>query len=222
MNDDRHRRDRLVATYRKKARHYDLTSLLYPVPGYPHWAQRVQAVSALGLRPGARVIDVACGTGLNFPLIERAIGPGGRITGIDLTDAMLARAGDRVTANGWGNVSLVNADVAEFDFPDQADAIVSTYAMTQVPQCAAVIAKAAAALSAGGRLVVLDVKVPHRAPRWLTRPATALVRPFASIDEWLARRPWEAIRTAMQQELSDPSWTELLFGTAFLAAGTKA
>ena len=35
------------------------------------------------------------------------------------------------------------------------------------------------------------------------------------------RRPWEAIRAAMQEELSDLSWTELFFGTAFLAAGSR-
>jgi len=36
------------------------------------------------------------------------------------------------------------------------------------------------------------------------------------------RRPWEAIRIAMQEELTDLSWTELFFGTAFLAAGPAA
>jgi demethylmenaquinone methyltransferase/2-methoxy-6-polyprenyl-1,4-benzoquinol methylase len=35
------------------------------------------------------------------------------------------------------------------------------------------------------------------------------------------RRPWEAIRAAMQEELADLSWTELVFGTAFLAAGSR-
>lgn len=33
-----------------------------------------------------------CGTGLNFALIEQAIGPDGRIVGVDLTDAMLTQA----------------------------------------------------------------------------------------------------------------------------------
>jgi len=47
------------------------------------------------------------------------------------------------------------------------------------------------------------------------------VRRFASIDEWIMRRPWEAIRTAMQEQLADVSWTELFFGTAFLAAGAR-
>ena len=48
-----------------------------------------------------------------------------------------------------------------------------------------------------------------------------MVRPFASIDEWIMRRPWEAIRAAMQEELDDPAWAELFFGTAFLAAGSR-
>ncbi len=218
---DRAHREHLIETYRKKARHYDVTSRLYPVPGYPQRAQRLLAVRALGLRPGDTVIDVACGTGLNFPLLERLVGPGGRIVGVDLTDAMLARARERVAASGWGNVSLVQADAADFDFPAGADAIVSTYALSQVPECAQVIAHGAAALRAGGRMAVLDLKVPGSTPEWLARLATALVRPFAAIDEWRARRPWEAIRAATREELADPSWTELSCGTAFLAAGSR-
>ena len=222
MNQVDRRRERLIETYRKKAKHYDLTSRLYPAPGYPQQAQRLRAVRALGLRLGDSEIDVACGTGLNFPLLERAIGPEGRIVGVDLTDAMLARARNRIEANGWSNVSLVQADATDFAFPPEVDAILSTYALTQVPECAEVIAHGAAALSEGGRWVVLDLKVPDNTPAWLAQPGTALVRPFASIDEWIMRRPWEAIRRAMQKELVDLTWTELAFGTAFLAAGSRA
>jgi ubiquinone/menaquinone biosynthesis C-methylase UbiE len=214
-------REHLIATYRKSAKHYDITSRLYPVPGYPQVAQRLRTVQALGLRPGASVVDVACGTGLNFALLEQAIGPGGRIVGVDLTDAMLDQARERIKANGWDNISLVQSDAAEFEFPPQVDAILSTYALSQVPECAAVIAHGAAALSAGGRWAVLDLKVPDRTPRWLTQLGTASVRPFASIDDWLMRRPWEAIRDAMQEELTDVTWTELFFGTAFLGAGSR-
>src|ERR1700759_5167472 len=110
-------RQHLIEMYRKKARHYDVTSRLYPAPGYPQRAQRLRAVRALGLRAGDTVIDIACGTGLNFPLIQDAIGPGGHLVGVDLTDAMLAQAQDRIAANGWGNVSLVQADAAGYDFP---------------------------------------------------------------------------------------------------------
>jgi ubiquinone/menaquinone biosynthesis C-methylase UbiE len=214
-------REHLIETYRKKAKHYDVTSRLYPAPGYPQRAQRLRAVHALGLRAGASVIDIACGTGLNFPLLEEAIGPEGRIVGVDLTDAMLARARDRIETNGWSNISLMQADAAGFDFGAGVDAILSTYALSQVPECAEVIAHGAAALSAGGRWAVLDLKVPDNTPRWLAQLGTAIVRPFAAIDEWTMRRPWEAIRAAMQEELADVSWTELFFGTAFLGAGSR-
>ncbi len=212
-------RAHLIETYRKKAKHYDITSRLYPVPGYPQRAQRRRAVQALGLSPGDSVIDIACGTGLNFPLIEEAIGPAGRIVGVDLTDAMLARAQDRIETNGWGNISLVQGDAADFDFPPQVDAILSTYALSQVPECAEVIAHGAAALSAGGRWAVLDLKIPDNTPRWLTQLGIATAGRFGSLEEWIARQPWRAIRAAMQEELADVSWTDLFFGTAFLAAG---
>ena len=214
-------REHLIETYRKKARHYDITSRFYPVPGYPQQAQRLQAVQALGLRPGDSVVEIACGTGLNFSLIEQVIGPEGRIVGVDLTDAMLAQAQHRIETNGWSNISLAQADAAEFDFPAEADAILSTYAMSQVPECADVIAHGVAALSPGGRWVVLDLKVPDNTPRWLAQLGIALVRPFASIDEWIVRRPWEAIRAEMQDRLADFSWSELFFGSAFLAAGSR-
>jgi ubiquinone/menaquinone biosynthesis C-methylase UbiE len=216
-----HTRERLIEVYRRKAKHYDVTSRLYPAPGYPQRGQRRRAVEALDLRPGDTVVDMACGTGLNFQLLEEAIGPDGRIIGVDLTDAMLAQAGQRIETNGWSNVRLEQADAAEFEFPPGVDAIVSTYALSQVPECGQVIAHGAAALSPGGRWVVLDLKIPANAPRRLAQLGVAAVRPFASIEEWIARRPWEAIRTAMEDELADVTWAELCFGTAFLAAGSR-
>src|SRR6185312_2550317 len=125
-------RQHLIETYRKKAKHYDVTSRFYPAPGYPQRAHRLRAVQALGLRPGDSVVEVACGTGLNFSLIEQAIGPDGRIVGVELTDAMLAQAQHRIEANGWHNISLVEAVAAEFDFPAEVDAILSTYALSHV------------------------------------------------------------------------------------------
>jgi demethylmenaquinone methyltransferase/2-methoxy-6-polyprenyl-1,4-benzoquinol methylase len=214
-------REHLIETYRKKAKHYDITSRFYPVPGYPQRGQRHRAAQALGLRPGDSVVEIACGTGLNFSLIEQAIGPEGRLVGVDLTDAMLAQAQHRIETNGWSNISLVQSDAAEFDFPTEVDAILSTYALTHLAECGHVIAHGAAALSPGGRWVVLDLKVPGNAPRWLAQLGTALGRPFGSIDEWIARRPWDGIRAAMQDNLDDLSWTELFFGTAFLAAGSR-
>ena len=214
-------RERLIETYRRKAKRYDVVSRLYPVPGYPQLSQRRRAVGALGLRPGDTVIDMACGTGLNFALIQQAIGPDGRLIGVDLTDAMLAVAQERIEKSGWSNVSLVQSDAAVFDYPVEIDGILSTYAMSHVPEAATAIAHGAAALSHGGRWVVLDLKVPDNVPRWLEQLGTAVGRPLGSIDAWVGRRPWEDLRAAMHAELADLSWSELFFGTAFLASGSR-
>jgi demethylmenaquinone methyltransferase/2-methoxy-6-polyprenyl-1,4-benzoquinol methylase len=213
-------RAHLIDTYRKKAKHYDVVSRLYPVPGYPQRAQRRLAVDALGLRPGETVVDMACGTGLNFSLLQQAIGPDGRIIGVDLTDAMLTQAQERIERNGWSNVSLLQADAASFAYPPEVDGIVSTYAMSHVPESADAIAHGAEALSRRGRWVVLDLKVPDNVPQWLSRLGIVVGRPLGSIDEWVGRRPWEGLRAAMEDELTDVSWSELFFGTAFLAAGS--
>jgi ubiquinone/menaquinone biosynthesis C-methylase UbiE len=210
-------REDLIETYRKTARHYDITSQLY----FPQRAHRRRAVKALGLRPGDSVVEIACGTGLNFAMIEEQVGPEGRIVGVDLTDAMLAQAQHRIETNGWSNVSLVHADAAEFEFPTGIDAILATYPHALLPESGRVIANGAAALSAGGRWVVLDLKVPDNLPRWLAQLAIATVGRSGSLDEWIVRRPWEAIRVAMQEELADPSWTELFFGIAYIAVGSR-
>ena len=172
-------REHLIETYRKSAKHYDITSRLYPVPGYPQRAQRLRAAQALRLRPGDTVVEIACGTGLNFSLIEQAIGPEGRLVGVDLTDAMLAQAQHRIETNGWSNVSLVQADAADFDYPTEVDAILSTYALTHVPECGDVIAHGAAALS----------------PRWaLGRAGSQGSRQRASVAGAAWNRSWAAVR----------------------------
>jgi ubiquinone/menaquinone biosynthesis C-methylase UbiE len=210
-------REHLIETYRRRAPHYDVTSQLYQ----PQWAHRRRAVQALGLRPGDTVVEIACGTGLNFPLIEREIGPDGRILGVDLSDAMLVQAEHRIESGGWSNVSLVQADASEFEFPTEVDAILATYPHALLPKSGQVIANGASSLCAGGRWVVLDLKVPDNLPRWLARLAVATVGRSTSLEEWIVHRPWEAIRVAMQDTLADVSWTELLFGIAYLAVGSR-
>ena len=83
-------------------------------PGYDRHMRRFarwqgKAVDRLELRPGNAVIDVACGTGLNFPLLQDKIGAGGRIVGIDLSADMIAIARERVAAHDWPNVTLIEA-----------------------------------------------------------------------------------------------------------------
>jgi ubiquinone/menaquinone biosynthesis C-methylase UbiE len=219
MSEKDRTRERVIATYRNSAVRYDLTNKLYYLLGVRQAAFRRRAVEALWLRPGDTVVEIGCGTGLNFPLIEEAIGPAGRIIGVDLTDAMIARARCGVRARGWRNVTTIQADAVRFRFPAGVNAILSTYALSLVPECAEVITRGCAALAPGGRWVVLDTMLPAGPPGWLAR---ALVRPFAGTDEWIARRPWEAIQAALHANLTDVALTDLYLGCLFLAAGTRA
>jgi SAM-dependent methyltransferase len=82
---------------------------------------RRAAVARLAPLPGEVILDVGCGSGLNFAAIQNAIGPSGQLVGIELNPRMLAVARARVERHGWTNVELVQADVAEADIPVTAD-----------------------------------------------------------------------------------------------------
>jgi ubiquinone/menaquinone biosynthesis C-methylase UbiE len=89
-----------ISIYRKRAKRYDWTTLLLYLIGFRHWTYRKCAVEALCLQKGNTVVDLGCGTGLNFTLLQEQIGPEGKIIGVDLTDAMLAEAHQRVVNPG--------------------------------------------------------------------------------------------------------------------------
>ena len=177
----------ILDLYSRRAGWYDISANAYYVIGFREWAYRHRAVRALRAQPGATIVELGCGTGLNFELIERVVGPAGRIIGVDFTDAMLVQARRRVEAHGWRNVSLVESDIARYEFPTGIAGVMSTFALTLVPECDTVIGHAVNALAAGGRLVVLDLKEPAWAPRWLVTSAAWLTRPFGVTAD-LARR----------------------------------
>jgi demethylmenaquinone methyltransferase/2-methoxy-6-polyprenyl-1,4-benzoquinol methylase len=125
--------------YRRRAKRYDAVTWIYPLFGVRMARFRSRAAEALRLKPGDTVVELGCGTGLNFGILQDRIGPNGSLIGVDLTDAMLSRARQRVAEAGWGNVELVEADLAEYAVPQGADAVLSTFAMTLVPEYDAVI-----------------------------------------------------------------------------------
>jgi len=92
---------RLISLYRKRAKRYDQSALLLYLAGFRHWAYRKRAIQSLALNDGDTVVDLGCGTGLNFSLLQEQVGPRGKIIGVDLTDAMLTEANARVAAHGW-------------------------------------------------------------------------------------------------------------------------
>lgn len=207
----------IIELYRARARRYDFTAQLYYLIGFREQAYRNKAVGALGLRRGDHVVEIGCGTGLNFSLLQNVVGPEGRITGVDLTDAMLASARERVGRNHWTNVELVQTGADRYQFPSGINGVISTFALTLVPEYDDVIRAGAAALAPGGRFVVVDFKLPST---WLARLAPLLVvttRPFGVSLDLCDRHPWES----MQKHLGRVEVDEVYGGFAYVATSEK-
>lgn len=207
----------VINLYRKRAKRYDFTANLYYLTGFRLQVYRKKAVQALNLQRGDTVVEIGCGTGANFPLLQRAVGPEGKIIGTDITDAMLAQAQKRVEENDWSNVELVQADAASFHFPAGVGGIISTFAITLVPEFDQVIQNGSEALATGGHWVILDLKLPSS---WLARLAPRLVfltKPFGVSLELAKRHPWESI----DKYLKNTSLTELYRGFVYIATGER-
>jgi len=215
------RRD-VVKTYQQRAPRYDLAVRLFDTFawfGFNISGWRRQAVSELKLKPGDTVVDIGCGTGLNFPLLHQAVTSNGKIIAVDLSNAMLDQARQAIAANKWANVQLVCADAAQFEFPHKVDAVVSAYALTLVSDCGRVIANSSARLTPGGRLVVLDMAWPKYCPLWW-RHVLFFLRSYGVTADILRRRPWETVQRSMKQRFQDYSQRQFWLGFFYLACGT--
>lgn len=210
-------RDDVRALYRRRAKRYDSATQLYRLMGFPLKRYRAMAVEALGLSAGDTVVEVGCGTGANLGALREAVGERGRVVGVDLTPEMLEAARRKVSQRGWRNVELVRADAASYPFPPNVAAILSTFALTLVPEYDAVVARGAAALRPGGRWVVLDLELPPW-PSWLVDVGVALTRPYGVDRDVAHRHAWESV----QRHLDHSVMRELYFGAAYLIQGTKA
>jgi demethylmenaquinone methyltransferase/2-methoxy-6-polyprenyl-1,4-benzoquinol methylase len=124
----------IQAAYQRQAKHYDFAVQLYRLLGLRIETYRSRAVERLRLKPGDRVVDLGCGTGLNFLHVMEQIGPQGRLIGVDLSAKMLARARERAERAGWKNIELVQSDMATYVFPQGINAVLSTGAFGYVPE----------------------------------------------------------------------------------------
>src|SRR5262249_14755897 len=131
----------IAAVYRKRAKNYDFTVQLYNILGFRIDSYRALAINSLQLKPRDTVVDIACGTGANFPMLQEKVGENGKIIGVDFTDSMLAKARERVENAGWRNVELVQSDAASYPFPARINGVISTFALIYVPEFDDVIRK---------------------------------------------------------------------------------
>lgn len=99
------------------------------LPEPPVWERHACAlVDRLSLPPGAAVLEVGCGSGAAALAAARAVGPAGRVIGVDVDEPLLRRARDRAHALGLRHVDFLRADFARLPFPDGAfDAVICLF-----------------------------------------------------------------------------------------------
>lgn len=118
---------------------------------------RRRAVDLLKLRRDSRVLEIGCGTGLNFTHVLRHLdADSGRLTGLDFSQDMLVRAEKRAARKGWRNVELRQADAVTMSLDQKFDGILFAYSITMIPDWPAALRRAFDHLEVGGRMVVLD------------------------------------------------------------------
>jgi SAM-dependent methyltransferase len=199
-------RDAALAQYRRRANVYDLELALFePV--------RREAVALLALQPGETVFDLACGTGLSLPLLRRAVGPRGRVIGVEQSPEMLARARQRVRQHRWQNVELIRAPVETARLPGPADAALFHFTHDLLQREDAV-AHVLAHLRPGARVVASGIRW---APRWV---------PAVNLAVWVAAkrsvttlegldRPWQLLEERIGPMTTEHRW----LGAVYLARG---
>jgi ubiquinone/menaquinone biosynthesis C-methylase UbiE len=132
------------------------------------------------------VVEIAVGTGINLPMYGPAVR---HVIGVDLSDAMLALARQRVADARLPHVELRHGDVQGLELPDGcADTVVSTYALCTIPDPLAASREAYRLLRPGGRFVLAEHGPSTRkAGRLMMRAVEPLAIRFAA--DHLTRDP---------------------------------
>jgi SAM-dependent methyltransferase len=119
------------------------------VPGLMReWAPRVLA--AAGIRPGDRVLDLACGTGVLSRVVAEAVGPPGSVTGLDLDPGMLAIAARTAPGSSWLRGIAESLPFREATF----DAVVSQFGLMFFEDRSRALREMWRVLRPGGRMAV--------------------------------------------------------------------
>ncbi len=204
------------AKYQSGAKYYDRFMQLYRLMGFRIDDYRCRAVELLQLKKGDRVVELGCGTGLNFSHIIEQIGPQGQLIGVDLTPGMLACAQERIEHFGWENVELVQSDIEEYNFPEGVNKVLSTGVFGFLVEYDRVIETVAHALVPGGRLAILDGKYPERWPLWLLKLFVGFGRPFGLSFDYFEGQPWESV----DRHFHETAVEQIYAGMVYISSGT--
>lgn len=177
---------------------YDFLSGEFPV----YHAGRRRGIDLLELQPGDQVLDLGCGTGLNFALLQSKVSADGIIVGIDRSAAMLRQARRRAQRRGWDNVILLQADattlapgdvgsqVATAGGHELSDAALATYALSLMPDWDRAWTNMRGLIKPAGRLCVVDMQRPT-GPYTLLAPLAVAACRLGGAD--IDAHPWTAV-----------------------------
>jgi ubiquinone/menaquinone biosynthesis C-methylase UbiE len=156
------------------------------------------------LQPGEAVLDLGSGSGMDSFLAALAVGPSGRVVGVDMTEQQLAKARGLAADAGVENVDFREGYIEEPPVePGVFDCVISNGVINLSPDKAAVFAAAAGALRPGGRLAIADIVSTEQLPEGVTCDASLWA---ACIGGAMQRdRYREAIESA---GLEITAWTE--------------
>lgn len=179
------------------------------------------------LEPGETVLDLGSGGGFDCFLAARAVGPTGRVIGVDMTPEMISRARDNARKVEAKNVEFRLGEIEHLPVADQTvDAIMSNCVINLSPEKQAVFAEALRVLKPGGRLAISDVVAIAPIPPELQTQAAALAgciagaAPLAELKQMLARVGFVDIEVTIAPRSAEIVDSWLAGASKFVASAT--
>ena len=144
---------------------YDAMNSLMSAGLHHRWRAQTADVAALG--PGASALDVCCGTGDLALELRRRVGRAGTVVGLDFSAPMLELAEEKSAATG-AEVEWIQGNALDLPFGDDTfDAATVGFGVRNVADLRQAIAEMARVVRPGGRVAILEITTPQRAPlKW--------------------------------------------------------